>query len=161
MHHIIIHGLVNIIPISPASDFSAIGKLLIPPISASKVAESLNLLTSLGLIRPDKNGNFELTETMLSTGNNPPDITLRKFLKDGLARAQEAVDGVPVSERACSLLTISVSKKCFQKIKEKLAAVRKEINEIIAQDTDLGRVYQLGMYCIPFTKTINKEDDNA
>jgi uncharacterized protein (TIGR02147 family) len=160
-HHVAVHGLINILKISPATDLSFIGKLLIPPLTSKKIKHSLALLERLKLITLNKAGYYELTGQLLTTGNNPREATLRKFLMDSFANARDAVDAIPEDERASAMMTVSVSQKGFSAIKEKLSAARKEIHSIVKNDQDIERVYQLGMYLIPVTKKITVGGTNG
>jgi uncharacterized protein (TIGR02147 family) len=155
--HLLVHALVNMLIIRPDMDLGKVGQMLTPPVPASRIRESLELLSTLGLIGLNEHGNYVVVKRILSTGCNPKDVTLRRFTKKSLVTASDLLDVLPLQERSVAIMTVSISPETYEKILEKLNSVRQEINNLIAQDRDMDRIYQIGMYVVPLCKKIRKE----
>jgi uncharacterized protein (TIGR02147 family) len=156
-HHVAVHALVHLLPIGVGSDLSKIGALLMPAITGVKLRDSLALLERLGLISRGDSGMYSVVKNQLSTGDNPRDVALRRFIGESLAMARGMLDIVPEAERSVALMTVSVSSDAYGKIIEVLAGARQEINNIIARDKGMDRIYQVGTFVVPASRKIRKE----
>ena len=69
-----------------------------------------------------------------------------------LAKAAEAIDRVPPTERDISAITVSVSPERAKEIKTLIQRTRKEILAIADQDKDPERVMQICIQLFPLTR---------
>lgn len=161
LHHVAVRALVEMIPISDTADLDMAGKLLHPPVSASKFRDSLQLLEKLKLIAKNGEGLYQVTDTIVSSGNHPGNMMIRNFLQNSLKRAADALSTVPEKERMASTMTVSVSSRTYEQMIELLTATRQEINKLVEQDSDPSRIYQLSMNLVPISQQINKDVPHA
>ena len=157
-HHVKLHALVSVLKIKANNSYQHIGQMLSPVISTSKVKASFDLLLKLGLIAI-KDGYLTVTDRNLSTGKNPRDLTLRRFLTNSLEEAMHALNAGDESEREVSIMTLSLSEKSYSTILEKMAELRKEIHTIVQNDNDTDQVYQMGMFTIPVSQKIEEKNE--
>lgn len=157
IHHVAVRALIDMVKIDDSTDFEALGKLLVPPISSAKIKESLLLLEKLRLIEKNESGIYEVTNRIISTGNHPSDLIIRSYLQKSIRQAAEALNTVPKKERMASTMTISVSMKTYEKIIDLLAATRQEINKLVEDENDASRIYQLSLNFIPVSQQVRKD----
>jgi uncharacterized protein (TIGR02147 family) len=135
-------------------DYAELGSLLNPPIPEAVAREAVTLLHRLKLIRKTPHGGYEPTERVVLSGPQNAPTQIRPVLLNHLDLARRALDEVPAVARPFSYLTVSVSEKSFALIHKKLRALRDEVFEIVTQDDDVDRLYQLNFQLFPISKVI-------
>jgi uncharacterized protein (TIGR02147 family) len=134
------------------NNFSMIGKFLDPPISAQQVRKALDLLTELGLLTVDENGNYHVSTSSLTAGDEVASMAINSFHRQTLELAIRSIIRTPSEQRDISGVTMSVSQKGFDKIKSEIQAFRKKIISIAESDSGEDRVVQFNMQLFPLTK---------
>ena len=128
-----------------------------PKITAAEVSETLKFLTQVGLLRKDENGNYSVVDKAVTTG--PMEVTpvaVRGLHREMGEFALEAIEGVPLSERHFSGLTLGVTQEAYQKIVEEIAAFRKRVVAIATAQSETDQVYRLNLQFFPMTKITKK-----
>lgn len=151
-YHTVVFSMIKIHSINSKSDFKALAKFFKPSITADKIIASIALLQKLGLVETDENGNYQVCQNFMSTGDASKDINIRNFLKSNIGLAEMGIETIPASERSYSTMVVSVSKTGYEKICDKISETRKEINRIIAEDSDLSSVYHINFQLFPTFK---------
>lgn len=131
-------------------DHEAMGKMMRPRISGVEIEENLRLLDELGLARRDEGGVWRKTEKFLTTGDAEAeaiDIFRQKTMELGI----EALDRFPREDRSISTLTLTLSKPAFERVRDRLRHLRREILEISRSDTEADRVMQLNFQVFPLS----------
>ena len=152
--------LRELAPAMPGAKPLALAHACREKISAAEVADTLNFLVKAELLKKDKNGNYEQTDKVVTTG--PMDVT--PLAVRGLHRqmgefALDAIEGVPLDERHFSGLTLGVTREAYQEIVQKIAEFRKEIIAIATRESATDEVYRLNVQFFPMTnKSLNKKD---
>lgn len=138
----------------PLSDnFSELANLLTPRVSVPDVKKAVALLEHLGLIERDKKGVYKQTHKIISCGRNDINrIAKENFIKDSLSLAIPALKNFPTGTRTHSATTMSVSKKTFTKIVDKIRALRDEIMEMAEEDLAPDQSYLLMYQLFPISK---------
>lgn len=137
-------------------DFEELAEMLLPAITASQAKKGIEILENLQLITKNPDGYYERTDSLLSTGKNWNSYIINVYQKKMLSRAADAYDSIPREERDFSTLTLSITESSLPLIKEKLAAVRRDILEIAGSQDRTNRVYQVNMQIFPLTKKLGK-----
>ncbi len=140
-------------------DFRELGQQVSPAVTAKEAERAVAVLETLGLIAKNPKGVYERVEALISTGEETKSMAIVQFQKTTLDLAKRAFDAFPLEARDISTLTISVSRRNFPRIKEKIRAVRREILELAKADDDTDTVFHLNILAFPLSKWESKPQD--
>lgn len=129
-----------------------IARQLNPPITTQEAKKGLELLENLGLIQRDVSGKLVQTDQFISTGDEVTSASVSQFHREMITKGAEAVDRFPKVERDISCLTMGLSEKGAQEVKELIQRFRKELMAIAGQDNPSNGVYQVNFQFFPTTK---------
>ncbi|QQS03505.1 MAG: TIGR02147 family protein [Fibrobacterota bacterium] len=135
-------------------DFQALGELLSPPASADEAREALEVLQELGLARPDEDGIWRKTEAVLTTPDEGVHQAVRRFQRDTMDLAKDALDRHPPKEREIATLTLAISDAMMERVKDKIRQLRREILEMAREDDRPDRVHQVNFQVFPLTRRL-------
>ncbi len=80
-------------------------------------------------------------------------MNIRNYLANSINGAVIALDQIPREQREIQTMMLTVSELGYQKIKSKIETLRKEINEIVAEDSGIDRICQANFHLFPrYTK---------
>jgi uncharacterized protein (TIGR02147 family) len=133
-------------------DYTAIGKFLIPQLTASEVEKAIHFLLELGLLEKDASGTYHVSTSQLDAGEAVKTVAMVRFHKQSLDLARRAIDSFKPDERDITGVTLSLSKTGFDRIREELALLRKKVMYIAEQDNHEEAAYQLNMQLFPLSK---------
>jgi uncharacterized protein (TIGR02147 family) len=150
-YHVALKELINIHP--DIGDPSALGKLLVPAVAAQDIAAALDNLQQLGLIRKNEKGGFDLIDKFVGTQEGWQSVAVGNFQTAMMRLGLEAFDRISRDKRDISTLTVSVSEKGLGTIKERLRDFRKELLEIVGNDTGVNQVYQINFQVFPLSRS--------
>jgi len=131
-------------------DHESLGKMMFPPIPGAEIEESLRLLDELGLARRDEAGIWRKTDKFLTTGDSDAeaiDIFRQKTMELGI----EAMHRFSREDRSISTLTLTLSKEAFERVRDRLRHLRREIMEISRSDDKADRVVQINFQAFPLS----------
>jgi uncharacterized protein (TIGR02147 family) len=152
-YHPIIKELIDIIEFD--GNYEKLSKMVNPPISAKQARQSVELLLQLKLIKKDKNGRFTATHKFVTTESmSIGTLAVRNVQKKMAALASQAIDTVPKENRDISGVSISISEKSMEKIRDELARCRRKILEITAEDDASDRVYRVNLQMFPLSESV-------
>jgi uncharacterized protein (TIGR02147 family) len=137
-------------------DYEELGKQLNPPISAAEARDAVDLLQRLKLIRKTAHGGYETTERVVLSGPQISPAQVRPAIEGTLELARRALETFPPQKRPFSYLTVSVSEASAQRIQEMLRALRQNVLELVTQDKDVDRLYQLNFQFFPLSEVIKR-----
>jgi len=154
-YHSVVRELITLV--SPNADSAKLAKLLIPPISAAQVRESLKLMLSLGLIKKDGEGNYTQNEPFITAGGPVRNIAIMNFQKSMLALASQAWDYFSENEINMNTLTMTMSDDCIAVINKEIALFKKRLLDLIAnEDKKATRVHHLNISFFPVSRRIKE-----
>ena len=82
-----------------------------------------------------------------------PQVIINRVLIQFMDLARMSVDKFPRSQRSLSTLTVSVSQKGYERIRDKIDQFRREILSMVnEEDEDIDRVYHLNLHLFPVTR---------
>jgi uncharacterized protein (TIGR02147 family) len=99
-------------------------------IPESRAQALLDRLERMRIVRRRGQG-YILDPIRLTTLDNIPSKSIRKFNQEVLACAAAAIEHQSIDERDFSTLTIAVSKKLLPELKSKIASFRRELNRFV------------------------------
>ena len=123
-------------------------------ISAAEVAETLDFLVKAKLLKKDKSGSYQQTDKAISMGKvDAVPVAAREMQRQMGEFAVGALD-LPLSERDMSGLTMGITRRAYERIKNELAECRRRIMAIVVEDDETERVYRLNMQLFPMSENI-------
>ncbi len=125
-----------------------IARNLNPKISAAQVSEALKCLESLALVKKTANG-YRVTERHISTEKEIHDLATRRQILEMNRLGMEMLDQVNAKDREYNSLTMYLSKKGFEAVKERILSFREELRDLVERDTEEDRIYTLCMQLFP------------
>jgi uncharacterized protein (TIGR02147 family) len=128
-----------------------IASALCPTITTAQAREALETLLELGLLVRDKSGKLRQPSALVTTGSGPLGHHVVNYHRVMLDQAARALDEVPREERDISSLTLCVSARSFQLLKERINALRQELLQLAELDGPADRVVQLGFQLFPLS----------
>lgn len=131
-------------------DHESLGRMMRPQIPGVEIEANLRLLEELGLARRDEGGVWRKSELFLTTGETEAeaiDLFRQKTMELGI----EAIDRFTRDDRSISTLTLTLSKPAFERVRDKLRHLRREILEISRSDTEADRVMQVNFQVFPLS----------
>lgn len=150
-YHVVIRELVAMPGFR--EDPTWIARMLNFQITPTMAQKTIDLLLRLRLVERDAKKRLHRTNVTITSGAEVKSLALRKFHKEMLAKAQEALDMLAANERDITTLTIPIATSRLPLIKEKLDEIRKEILALAEEKHQpADRVYQLNLQLFPITK---------
>lgn len=137
-----------------------IAENLIPGIKKSEAKKSIDLLFRLKMIKVDDGGIIRQSETHITSGtteeNEMMTLKRREFNGEMIELAALANKKISPSERNVSGLTLGVSPEAYDSLIAELAQFKERVLNIVSNDSEKGRAYQLNFQLFPLSK---KEDE--
>lgn len=137
-------------------DFEELGRLLNPPISAAEAHAAVDLLQKLRLIRKTAHGGYETTERVVISGPQITPLKIRPAIEGNLDLARRALDVFDPPQRPFSYVTVSVSEKSVERIRDLLRGLRQKVFDIVTEDGQVDRLYQLNFQFFPLSEVITR-----
>lgn len=132
-------------------DFAALGKSVVPNISAQEAEKAIRLLERLGLVLRNPRGVFEQTGSAISTGYGSQSLALDNFVVNAMELAKNALNTIPGKDRNLSWATFTVSQPTFIQIEDELRAFRRRIQQLANGDASPDRAYQINFQLFPIS----------
>lgn len=132
-------------------DYTTIAQMVQPEILPSQVKKSIELLKELKLVTI-KNGTYVQSSPLLETEWEIQSLAIRNYHKKMIELAGNSVEDIPIDKRNISGITSKISKKGYAKIKNRVAEFREELMQIISEDEEVDRVYQINFQIFPVSK---------
>lgn len=139
--HLTIRSLIGMFGFS--GDYETLAKQVRPRISVEEAKQSVKLLEECQLIKKNAGGNYELTESAITTGDRTSKLALRGFHQHCLKLGADSIDRDAATDRHISGLTLGISREGYERIVERINAFRKEIALIAEEDENSDKVYQM------------------
>ena len=97
-----------------------------------------------------KDSKFILSGEMFTTTHDIGSQALKKFHKQHLRKAMEALDQVSVEDRDITTMTMAIDKKKLPEAKELIRNFRRSLCKLLEKD-EKNEVYNLNIQLIPYT----------
>ncbi|MBN1757000.1 MAG: TIGR02147 family protein [Chitinispirillaceae bacterium] len=133
-------------------DYAAIGRFLSPRLSAAQVEKAIRFLLDLKLLIRDDEGRYHVTTSQLTAGEAVHSVAMVRFHKQSLDLARRALENVSSGERDITGVTMSLSGKGYEKVREEIALFRKKIMHIAEEDSNEQGAFQLNLQLFPLSK---------
>jgi uncharacterized protein (TIGR02147 family) len=156
-HHLAIRSLIEMEP--DPGDWSALGRRLHPVRTEAVVRKSVKLLSTGGLVERRGDGLWYATEKAIAT---PPEVgnpALRRFHRDCLQLAGEALETIPSDQRNVTGVTLGISRRTYRLICDRLTELREELSRLADADDQADQVYQLTLAMFPLSNSSSATED--
>jgi len=130
-----------------------IASRLQPPIRAREAAEALTLLLELRLLERDARGRLRQVDATVSTGPEVPrSAHVASYHRAMMQRASDAIDQLPRGERELTAVTLCVGEGGFERLRQRLAELRRELLDLAELEAAPGQVVHLGLQLVALTR---------
>jgi len=133
------------------SDIQLVASRLSPSISASEAADALELLRKLNLVEPDGHGGWNITDRIVTTGNEVQSHAVRHYHRNILALAEQSLERHPPESRDISSVTLTIDEEDIPEIKERVAEFRRGLLQFARASENANRVYNLSISLFPLS----------
>lgn len=110
----------------------------------------LQKLNDLGVIAPNE-VFYEVICESVTTTNDVPSSSIRKFHKEFIPIGMDAMDMVDVQERDVSSLTFCIDKKKLPEYKKLISDFRAKLSNLAKQEETSDELYQLNIQFFPMS----------
>lgn len=148
-YHCVIRELVTFADFG--GDYGRLGRMLNPPIPAAKAEASVDLLLDLGFLRKEEE-RYVQAEPAMTTGIGAQDPRIVRHQVKMMQMAMESFERFRAEERMVSSTTIGISQATFGRIVRKFRDFNSHMMEIVTEDGNPDRVYQMTVSLFPLTR---------
>lgn len=132
-------------------DFALLGQQLSPQITEKQARESIELLLRLSLIEEDEDGNYHVTKSLITSGEEWKSVAIHEHQKEMINLASTSLDRIKKDNRDVSTLTMALPKEIIPVIKDKTKEFRNTIIKIVNDCENADSIYQLNIQLFPLT----------
>jgi uncharacterized protein (TIGR02147 family) len=150
-YYVAVREIIDIYPFK--DDYRELGLRLEPHITPDEAKAAVVLLEKLGFIMKNRDGIYQKTDPVISTGNDARAVALDNFQIEMLNLARRAVDHFPRETRSFSTLSLSISQKEYAVILDELREFRKRVLEIARTSALPDRIYQFNFQVFPLSSS--------
>lgn len=117
-----------------------------------EIAKAFKILIALNLLRRDHENRLRQTVEKIVTTPEMGSLAVVNFHREMLSKASDALEKSATVHRDISALTVSISKKQFERIRDRIAQFRAEIHAIASEEAHREAVYQLNFQLFNLTE---------
>lgn len=151
-YYAVIRDILSIYPFR--GNYRELANLTEPSITTKEAEKAIKLLLKINLIKFNKEGVYEVTESFISSQLEEYSVALSTYAMQMIDRAKKAVDLLPKEERSISWAGFSVSEKTYELIRDEIRAFRKHILSLVEKDKHPERVYHFNTQFFPVSKVV-------
>lgn len=133
-----------------------IASVLWPPIKPHEAKAALTTLLDLGLLETSPDGTLRQRARVVSTGAQTTGMHIRNYHAEMLRQATASMENVPANERDLTSLTMCLGPTGLERLRERIAAFRREIVELCESETQPSQVVQLNFQLFPLSLDVAK-----
>jgi uncharacterized protein (TIGR02147 family) len=132
-------------------DFTVLAQSVVPAIKKTEAKKSIELLLKLGFLVKSETGRYRQSHPAITTGCEVNTISVRTLNKSMSVLGTEAIERFAPAERDISSLTIGISGKSFQLIKQEIQEFKKRVIRMVDDDITSDRVYTINVQLFPLS----------
>lgn len=137
---------------------SCLAKQVRPAISTEEAREAVNLLLKTGMVL-ENDGEYTLAHQLVTSAHVPTYIKM-KARRDVLLKGIEVIDSVDPKEKYLSYVTLPMSKKIYEEVREKLDEVRQTILSYTEANDKAEEIYEVVLQVFPVSQ-LSKGENHA
>jgi len=125
---------------------------LAPEIEESEAAQALEVLERLKLVSRDSRKRLKQSEKNIGTGDRVQSMHLANFHRTMIRRAADAISNLSSKDRTVSSLTVPMSRKKFEEIRQRICDFRKELRAMLEDcNEEPQEVFQINLHAFSLT----------
>lgn len=132
-------------------EYQKLGRHIVPHLTPLDAQEGVEALLRMGFLRQETDGRIVQSDPIISSGDEVRSFDIIQFQAATLDRAKQALLEAAPDERDISVLTVTASKACVDKIKDEVRQFRKKLLRIVQDDPDPDQVMQCSINIFPVT----------
>lgn len=137
-------------------DPAKIGAAMLPAVPEEQIAQSLQLLKSLGMLEKTKDGAFRPSTPRIVPGDVDASL-VRNIKRQMLLHAIDRLEAGPAPDTQVSSVTLAVSHHRLQKLNDQLRQFRLDLlADTATDDGPLEQVVQVNFQLIPFLRAADE-----
>jgi uncharacterized protein (TIGR02147 family) len=133
-------------------DYHSLANAVLPRISPDQAEGAVKYLLENGFLKKNAQGKYEQFEQVLTTGPEVNSTIVRKYHKQTLIQCAKALETVEQDDRDITSLTLGVSRKTFDRIKDEFKAMRKRLLALAREDEHATQVCLVSFQVVPRSK---------
>lgn len=149
-HHGIVRELITSAKYN--GNIELIAKSITPKLTVNQVEQSINLLEKIGFIKKNKLGQWEASNSVVTTGAECSSVTIMNYHKNLLTITRDAFDHIPHEHRDISAMILGINREHLAEIKMKVQEFRQEILKLVANVANPSEVVVLTTQLMPYTR---------
>lgn len=154
---IALYEMINLADFS--EDPAWISRRLKRKIQPRQAERGLEILTRLGLVERNEQGRLKTVHAAIEIDPGEVDFAIRRFHREFLERAIEAVDGDALKERELSSLTLSVAEEDLELLKERVREFRRALNlEFSSRTAKREQVVSVNIQALVLTQKEERQE---
>ncbi len=150
-YHSTIRSIIDMYQFS--DDYTWLARMVNPQISVKQAKHSVELLSRLGMIRKEADGIYRVTGKNITTGKDIMKLAVQSFHLQCNDLARNAILNLPKEERNATGLTMGISQSTYSRLCDEIFHFQNRIAEIVNEDHDADRVYQLNFCMFPVSRS--------
>jgi uncharacterized protein (TIGR02147 family) len=124
-----------------------------PPLKPKQVTDAIETLVRLGLLKRDTDGKLEHSSALLKSLPEADSIEVFNYHRTVLSKAKDSILNVLPEFRETVSMTIPMSVKDLQKVKDAIRGCQESIANIVnSSANDSDEVFQVNVQMFPVTK---------
>lgn len=131
-------------------DAQKLARMVQPTITTEEAREATTLLLKTGMVI-EKGGHYSLAHDLITSAHVPAYIK-RKARRDVLLKGVEIIENVPPKEKYLSHVTMPMSKRTYEEVRQKLDEIRQTILSYTETDSSPDEVYEVVLQVFPVSK---------
>ncbi len=133
-------------------NYAELAEGLSPSITAEEAEESIALLTLLGLIKPDAEGRYHVTNANVTTGSQWQSLAIESFQEETLRLSRESIKRHPKYQRDISTVTMTINAVDYGEVRSRIKEFRRTIINYVNRSMGADRTYQLNIQLFPLSR---------
>lgn len=121
----------------------------------SKVRAAIERLLDFGLLKKEGPATLARTEVHLATSSGIPSREIREYHSQILAKADQALEDVAITERDFSAITMAIDSSKMEEARKELLKFRRNFCKNIQSGEEKDRIYCLAIQFFPLDKGEN------
>jgi uncharacterized protein (TIGR02147 family) len=126
-------------------------------VSTQTISEALTNLKGLGFVNQNPDGEHIVTENIITTWDDIPDVAIQSFHKHAL---KKAIDGLELSvlEREFQAIIVGLNSDALLHLRKRLRQVADEIDQLYGEfQHGVDKIYICNLNLVPVTSSIIQE----
>lgn len=135
-----------------SGDYAQLAKMLNPSIQTEEAKHAVKVLLQLGMLKRNSDGEYEVTDTLVTTGDNWSSLVIGDYQHQTIKLAQRALSEIPKADREISTMTIAVPRMEMQTMQDMAREFRQKVLRWALEQPDADSVVQINLQLFPVVK---------